>query len=169
MSRSLCSAIPAALLMAAACADTPAEPPRARLRAAHDAGVIASVTGNGHAEFNGAPRTFSFHAVKRSDGRVTGTFLLIFHSGTFESRAHGAITCLSVVGNRAWLAIDFERTNFRWLDQQGLSVVDNGEGKDAPADMVSAGSRLAGEAYCAAKPLVAVRPVLRGNLQVREY
>ena len=140
-----------------------------------------SVTGSVHftnPDFFGNPvevRTLTFNARKNADGEVSGHFEYqqVFLGNTFKFR--GEMTCLTVIGNRAWLgALILDATNPARIGQFGWwQVTDNGEGADDDADLgglVGLGTEARNEAYCANHPddIPQVGPVpARGNVQIR--
>lgn len=140
--------------------------------------VVRSVTGTGHVDVpvDGSDvfRNFSFTALERADGSVSGQFE--FQARHVPIRVHGRVTCLTIVGNAAWLGGVVEQvsdppfitppgTPVRWR------VVDNGQGAVSPPDQVSGfGPAPGGDelAYCATTPAAPLLlEVARGNLQVR--
>jgi hypothetical protein len=134
--------------------------------------VIASASGSGHMVRNGFNRTFSFSAQKYADGTSTGQLQL--NSREFDVVVHIAIDCLRIEGNRAHMS---GRITYVSNPDEGdvgelnrLVVEDNGEGADAPADMVSgipANPGSANPETCETNTLIPNRVVQRGNVQVR--
>lgn len=102
--------------------------------------VVASATGSGHmVRPDGTFRSFSFAATKRADGTVTGQVQL--NSRGFEVFVHLSVDCLRVEGNTAYMS---GRLTHVSDPEQGFvgelnrwAVQDNGEGPDAPPDLVS--------------------------------
>ena len=137
--------------------------------------VVASATGSGHmVRPDGTFRSFSFTASKRADGTVKGQAQL--NSRGFDVFVHIRVDCLRVVGNTAFMSgrithVSNPEEGFvgelnRW------AVQDNGEGPDAPPDLVSSIPENPGNAdpkTCeddnSDRPLN--RIVERGNVQVR--
>jgi len=78
-------------------------------------GIIHSVRGSGHIthfvlDAAGARRVFSFTAQEHADGTVSGQFQVTIMESAFGSLNpaitrldQAEVTCLSVVGNRAWV------------------------------------------------------------------
>jgi hypothetical protein len=134
--------------------------------------VVASASGSGHMVRNGFNRTFSFSAQKYADGTSTGQLQL--NSREFDVVVHIAIDCLRIEGNRAHMS---GRITYVSNPDEGdvgelnrLVVEDNGEGADAPADMVSgipANPGSANPETCETNTLIPNRVVQRGNVQVR--
>jgi hypothetical protein len=102
--------------------------------------VVASATGSGHmVRPDGTFRSFSFAATKRADGTVTGQVHL--NSRGLEVFVQINVDCLRVDGNTAYMS---GRITFVSDPEQGFvgelnrwAVQDNGEGPDAPPDLVS--------------------------------
>jgi hypothetical protein len=102
--------------------------------------VVASATGSGHmVRPDGTFRSFSFSATKRADGTVTGEVQL--NSRSFDVFVHISVDCLRVDGNTAYMS---GRITHVSDPEQGFvgelnrwAVQDNGEGPDAPPDLVS--------------------------------
>ncbi len=126
--------------------------------------------------------TYSFHAIRKADGDVDGHFQVRRHPlGTPGSRQHVRIICFSIEGNQAWLGgiRDHTAAGTNEGEWTGISVVDNGEGPNAPPDLIAGMIRNTGGdepaedfamAYCANKVLVdpqVLRPVEAGNIQIR--
>ena len=134
--------------------------------------VVASASGSGHMVRNGFNRTFSFTAQKFADGTSSGQLQL--NSREFDVVVHIAIDCLRVEGNRAHMSglityvSNSEEGDVGELNR--LVVEDNGEGPNAPADMVSGIPGNPGSANpetCETNTLTPNRVVQRGNVQVR--
>jgi hypothetical protein len=174
------------LLLSVGCStETPTSPtgvagsPAAEARTTHaGSGVVRSVTGTGHVTITLNEvdfwRNFAYTAIERADGSVAGQFE--FQARQLSVRVHGRVTCLSVVGNAAWLGGVIEQmvgsfpnpavgpgTPVWWR------VVDNGQGANAVADLISGLGTMGDElAYCAARPAAPMfRPLEAGNIQVR--
>lgn len=137
--------------------------------------VVQSATGAGHFTVGGELRTFSFTALKHADGTVQGEYELF--SRLTGARIHGDVTCLSVVGNRAWIGGRQEHSQDDALFPPGLEngfrVADNGEGANDPPDemslmFVNATPGFA-QNYCNARFLAPpLNPIEAGNIQVRD-
>lgn len=165
------------VVAAAACRDTLAvtEPsldatPQASLG---DGGVTESASGGAHRLSGGEMFVLAFSANKRADGTTTGRYHVDLQSigATFDV----VVTCLSVVGNRAWIAGIIEKSDHSLVREGTVSyfyAIDNGEGEVDPTDIIS-GLRIndvAGEdlRFCAERPLLlSSRPIDFGNIQVR--
>jgi hypothetical protein len=136
-------------------------------------GVVASATGSGHMIRSGFNRTFSFSAVKRADGTVTGQIQL--NSRSLAVVVHIRVDCLRIEGNKAHMSGRVTRSSDPSQGFVGelnrLVVEDNGEGQNAPPDMISGIPENPGNAdpaTCETNPdRVPDRIVERGNVQVR--
>jgi hypothetical protein len=99
-----------------------------------------SVSGHTNLTIGEGLQTTSFHAREKADGTVTGS--LENKSRDQEQRYHGAIDCLRIEGNNAWLSGYITDVvlgpNPDFVIEEGygfwLRVVDNGEGANSPAD-----------------------------------
>jgi hypothetical protein len=106
------------------------------------------------------------------DGTVEGTFEIRGHRGRRHggAREHGRIVCMTILGNRAWLAgiVDHAPNPGTVGEVIGFRVIDNGEGGAAIPD--EEGRQLnipsAGD-YCSGQPEHATAPLEAGNIQVR--
>ncbi len=134
--------------------------------------VIGLVKGKGHFTTGEELRRFSFSALKRADGTVTGQW-----GATNEAlglRGRGAITCFTIVGNAAWIGGPIEAFPSD-PGRVGLDavwrVVDNGHGAHAAPDQIS---RFFPEApggasiHCLNTPNLGLNDVEAGDIQVRE-
>lgn len=131
--------------------------------------TAGKVNGHGVYEVDDGTLSFSFHA--SSDGEVVnGNFE--FHDRDGGVRFHGDVTCLEVDGMTAMLegvvtlskeAAPPVGTTITWI------AVDNGEGKKAPADLVS-DPEIGGPAGdpCGPAPVEAPVAIRGGNVQVKE-
>ncbi|HJU75935.1 MAG TPA: hypothetical protein VJ717_19490 [Gemmatimonadaceae bacterium] len=131
------------------------------------------VTGSAHIEAGDGLRNFTFHAVKRPDGSVEGSYRILRTDLSTEFTVD--VTCLTVVGNRAWVAGIISQS-----DSPGVIVgtvsyfyaIDNGEGSGATPDIVSLAriNDRAGEdiLFCTILPtLLPPRVVQFGDVQIR--
>lgn len=168
---------------AAACTSDVPTSPRAMPRAALGVGNAPAVSVTGNVHFTD-PNFFgntvevpmlTFNARKNANGEVSGHFEYhqVFLGNTFKFR--GEMTCLTVIGNRAWLgARILDATNPARIGQFAWwQVTDNGEGEDDPADLgglAGLGTEARNESYCADHPddIPQVGPFpSRGNVQIR--
>src|SRR3989442_870582 len=101
------------------------------------AGSGPSASGHGNLTVGGELRTFSFTAVTKSNGSVTGEAQL-------KSRASGVIihveiNCLKVVGNQAYISgVVRHANNPLFVGHTSIfRVIDNGEGANRPPDELS--------------------------------
>ena len=131
------------------------------------------VTGSGHIEAGDGLRNFTFHAIKRPDGSVEGSYRILRTDLSTEFAVD--VTCLTVVGNRAWVA-----GIISYADSPGVLVgtvsyfyaIDNGEGDGASPDIVSLAriNDRAGEdqLFCTILPtILPPRAVQLGNVQIQ--
>ncbi len=140
--------------------------------------VVERATGSGHVLQAGQLRTFSFSAIKRADGSVTGNILVISRAAGIV--AHHKVKCLNVIGNTATMSGTITRTRHTLPEVlEGrtfrVTVQDNGEGRNDPPDQVSlirapvVGFPEPPETQCLAQtPVLPLQPIERGNVQVRE-
>ncbi len=97
-----------------------------------------SVNGHGNLVFDGALRTFSFHAQKRRSGESIGNLLLINRS--IGVRNNAEIDCLRVNGDEAFLSGFITQDS---LDESFVGatiwfhIKNNGEGRGDPADQMT--------------------------------
>ena len=131
------------------------------------------VSGSGHIEAGDGLRNFTFHAVRHPDGSASGSYRIartdLGTSFTVD------VTCLTVVGNQAWLAGRIASADGGGVLPGTISyfyAIDNGEGSDAPADIVSLAriNDREGEdlLFCAELPTgLPPRNVQLGNVQIR--
>jgi hypothetical protein len=138
-------------------------------------GVVALATGAAHRIRplpDGELWVLSFNAEKRADGTVTGYAHV--DRKDLDVAWDIEVTCMSVVGNTAWIA-GIMRNARGGLPRDGavsyFYVVDNGEGSDDPPDDASAirlNDREGQDAeFCELRPLALPRtPIAHGNVQV---
>ena len=136
-------------------------------------GVIASATGSGHYTSGGELRTFAFSATKQADGSVSGEYQIISRAGGGVI-FHVDVTCMSVVGNQAWVAGIITRADDPVIRVGSVSyfrAIDNGEGGGPPDQVTPARiNDPAGEdiRFCTERPTgLPLRTVEHGNVQVR--
>jgi hypothetical protein len=130
------------------------------------AGNNPSASGQGTLTVLGERRTFSFHALTKKNGTVTGSFTLQSrHSDTFIK---ASLNCLQVVGSNARLSGTVTHSNNPAL--VGLAVLfaaqDNGEGANDPPDELSLAA-VGGPFNCTNFPgVIPMNPIEGGNIQV---
>ena len=137
------------------------------------AGSPAIASGDGSFEAGDGLRVFTFHAIRHPDGSVSGSYRN--YRTDLGSFIDVEVSCLSVVGNTAWIGGHIVDSNIPTVVIGSVSyfyAIDNGEGADAPADIVSVLriNDLAGRdlEFCTNRPLLlAPRTVQFGNVQVR--
>jgi hypothetical protein len=136
-------------------------------------GVVHSATGSGHLQVGGELRTFSFTAVERSDGTVTGQAQN--HNRLTGAAAHVEIDCLNVVGNVAIVSGILSDTSF--FRDALFAVEDNGEGANASPDRITLLFTFVPGIFPPGTPVCelfgpedaagALMPIDEGNVQVR--
>ena len=137
--------------------------------------AIQSVSGSGSfVDTQGDWRTFSFNAKLYADGTVKGQWQRVNHrENASESKSHGAVTCLTVDGNQAWLSGIATSGLFSEEPNNGVfwTVIDNGQGNSSAVDQMSlqfVGMDPANaDANCAAQTQVTMYDVDAGNIQVK--
>lgn len=156
--------------------------------------VIASITGSGHqvtqppALNPGLWRTFTMTARKYADGSVEGSYTRVVHlADGGVQKSEGSITCLAIVGNKAWIGGMIPGNN---PPDVAWQMVDNGEGAGAAPDLV--GLQLEAQVFgfpggfaqqfCDEKPTsldfgsfggvlplsILLKPLEAGNIQIRQ-
>ncbi len=117
-------------------------------------------------------QTFSFNARLGKDGTADGWFNYRELDDGAPFTANGPVTCLTVIGNDAWIGATIESSNDPTVEGLGgwWHVTDNGEGANAPAAIPTfkgIGTLAATQAFCAAH--AAYRhpfAIDHGNIQV---
>jgi hypothetical protein len=98
-------------------------------------------TGGGTTVELGEKSTFTFNAVQRPNGTVAGH--MVYHFRGADNTIHMDIDCLSIAGDSAKLSgvvthVQGEAPPFIFVGQDAVfTVVDSGEGGDAPPDLIS--------------------------------
>lgn len=146
-------------------------------------GVAASITGSGHhSRVVGEEEdltTFSFGAVRRTDGTTTGEWQYDFRAAGFSM--HGVVTCFTIAGNEAWVGGVVDRVSSDDPSIQDLLGVDmwwrsrdNGEGAGSPPDSTTGlgfkfpTTTITAASWCQDQPqLLVLRRVESGNIQIR--
>lgn len=142
-------------------------------------GIIASVTGSGHLwtnppgeEERPALRNFTIAATKAADGSVGGQYNLLTATGL---HVKGTITCLNVVGDRAFVGGTWESNPEFPFEIVGVALefVDGGNGPDAMDQISSLGFYPADffdetdvQAYCDDALEGPVTPIDLGSIRV---
>ena len=135
---------------------------------------ITAVTGSGHyVNTVGDWRTMSFHVKRDSDGEVRGSFQMVLHRQP-PLLFHGRLTCLSVVGNEAWIGGVYEKTTNPDLLGMGFGIYaqDNGQGAEAEPDKLLRHQRnQVPEEWCAEMRDVSANgqlyDIVSGNITIR--
>jgi hypothetical protein len=148
--------------------------------AASAAGVGPSATGGSHLTVHDVfgldtlvLQNFGFNAEIKSDGAAHGwyTYRDVEDGAPFVVK--GPVTCLTVIGNDAWIGGVIEKSNEPTLVGLGSwwHVTDNGEGAGSPPDITTflgIGSLAQTAAFCADHPAYRFPfPIDGGNIQVR--
>lgn len=134
--------------------------------------VTARVTGSAHREPLGTPVILSFSAIQRADGSVNGEYT--YHDVGGGVRIRVDVTCMTVQGNRGWVAGVIVAGTPNVANLIGtvsyFYATDNGEGAGDTDEvsLVRAGDVAeAAEEFCTELPeLLPNREVLRGNVNV---
>lgn len=136
--------------------------------------IVASASGAAHRIRGDELWVLSFTAVRHEDGSASGR-------AHVDRKDLGIawdvnVTCMSVVGNTAWIAGIIEHGRGPIVLDGTVSyfyVIDNGENADAPADIASAVrlNDVAGQdvVFCDQRPLLLTpSPIAHGDIQVRD-
>ena len=139
-------------------------------------GVVESASGSAHRIRplpDGELWVLTFNAEKRADGTVVGQAHI--DRKDLDAAWDVEVTCMSVVGNRAWIA-GIVRNARGAIPRDGtvsyFYVTDNGEGSDGPLDRAS-GIRIndlpgQDQVFCTGRPLTLPdSEIAHGNVQVR--
>ena len=170
----------ASSLVLAACGTDRPTAPTALLSApvANTAENMWLLTGSGHTDLpvSGDMRNFTFHAKRNPDGSASGSYRLARHD--IDVWFTVDVTCMSVVGNTAWVAGIISDTNAPGLILVGrvsyFFAIDGGEGVGT-IDKISR-ARINDQAgqdavFCALKPTAIFDPnpltIVEGNVQLR--
>ena len=144
------------------------------LPAAATAGVTQSASGQGQIFIQtptaSGTRTFSFNAETQSDGTTVGHAQLVNRFN--DTILHIRLDCLRVIGNIASMSGEVTSTNtpiFDTFSEAVFSVLDNGEGANAPPDLISfAFFDLPLPGFdCQSQLFPPDLPIVNGNVQVR--
>jgi hypothetical protein len=107
----------------------------------HKGSVVESVTGTGNfTTAQGDWRTFNFTARRYEDGSVDGQWERIRREdgNAADSKSHGIVTCLTIVGDEAWIG-GFTTSGLYSEPPTGVAwrVLDTGLGNRAGPDRIS--------------------------------
>jgi hypothetical protein len=119
-------------------------------------------------------QNFGFNAKLRPDGTADGwyTYREVDDGTPFD--VHGPVTCLTVIGNDAWIGGFVEASSDPSIVGLGSwwHVTDNGEGANAPPDVTTflgVGTLEQTSAFCATHPAYKHPFAIDGgNIQVRD-
>lgn len=118
-------------------------------------------------------REFGFTARLKSDGNADGWFDFRDVEDGVPFTAGGEVTCLTVIGNDAWIGATITKSNEPTFVGLGgwWHVTDNGQGAGSPPDITTflgVGSLEATAAFCADHPPYRFPfPIDGGDIQVR--
>ena len=153
-----------------------ANPSSARLTVAPDAAGLGQ-SATGHVDQISSPfgvvviDQYSFAAIRTPQGQINGQFEFRAKYQGLVIRAHGAVECLSINGNKARIAGRVTQSTFEGGVPTGSTltwtVTDNGEpgrGRDTASQLLGAPP----EVFCPATAgQYSEAPLRRGNIQVR--
>jgi hypothetical protein len=115
-----------------------------------------------------------FHARVKGDGTVDGKFKYLEIDDGTPFSTEGTLSCLTVIGNEAWIGGTIERSSDPTYASVGTwrHVVDNGEGDNAQPDITTfegTGTAADTQAFCDTHPAFK-HPfaIQEGNIQVRD-
>lgn len=118
-------------------------------------------------------RNFGFNAKIKDDGSADGWFNYSDVEDGTPFSANGPVTCLTTIGNDAWIGGIISTSNDPTVVGLGAwwHVTDNGEGEDAAPDVTTflgIGSLEQTQAFCDNHPAYRFPfSIDRGNIQVR--
>jgi hypothetical protein len=128
--------------------------------------VVHQASGGGTVLWGTERVTYGITAQQTVDGSVSGHLLWIRESDHFEYR--GTVTCLTVVGNRAFLSGDVTEPDAAHRPYFAIALEDNGEGANATMpDRVSSLYPLSVAPPCGQRFPVPVVDWTNGNVQLR--
>jgi hypothetical protein len=115
-----------------------------------DNAPVHRASGGGTVDVAQGRSTYAFHASVDGAGNAKGVFEL--HFSSVDANVHGDVTCLSVVGNFARLTGVVTSSSDATLIPVGTiyhwQAVDNGEGANAPPDLITAYYRVVTPNFC---------------------
>lgn len=169
----------------AACDSAPTSPQAeagpTTVRAEARSDAVMSVTGSGHRRLDpedpGSLRRFTISAIGHADGSASGQYNLVI--GPNDIAVHGTVTCVNVVGNRAFVGGTVDRALLPYppeivaqITGVAIELVDNGTGPDAPADEISSTAFYLNmpegpQQWCDDATPGGVGPIEQGNITVR--
>ena len=118
-------------------------------------------------------QNFGFNAKLRPDGSADGWYTYREVDDGSPIDAHGPVTCLTVIGNQAWVGGIVDASNDSSIVGLGAwwHVTDNGEGANAPPDITTflgVGTLEQTQAFCDTHPPYRHPFAIDGgNIQVR--
>jgi hypothetical protein len=127
--------------------------------------VVAAASGSGHFTADGEKRTFSFHALQLSDGRVGGEWQR--YNRGLDARAHGKVTCMSFNDDTAWMG-GFSTKSTTGTSNVRWRVLDGGKGGSQDAVSLQFVGSADPEEYCWGQPdAPELIPIESGNVNIR--
>ena len=118
-------------------------------------------------------QTFGFNAKMNADGSADGWYTYRELDDGVPFTADGPVTCMTVIGNDAWIGATILHSNDPSVVGLGSwwHVTDNGEGANAPPDITTflgIGTAEQTQAFCDQHPAYKHPfPIDSGNIQVR--
>ena len=98
--------------------------------------VTAHATGSGHFQWGEKIRTFAFTASQYEDGSASGQWQIVNRAQ--GNKNHFEVACIGVVGNTAYIGGMVKHGDVGSPGDHAIfRVMDNGEGKNAPDDLVT--------------------------------
>jgi hypothetical protein len=142
-------------------------------------GVVEWARGGGHIMFGeevdlvDARRTFAFTAKTLADGTTQGQFQINNRTEGPFFKEHGEVTCLKIVGNKAWIGGVVTQTDGPFAGFSRIwRVIDNSEGSSNQEDMITLAQLFPpppGDQACEGEPALDaafLQPIEDGNIQV---
>ena len=128
--------------------------------------VVHQATGGGTVLWGPEKVTYGITAEQMVDGSVSGHLLWLRESDHFQYR--GTVTCLTVVGNRAFISGEVTQPDAAHFPYFAIALEDNGEGEHATMpDRVSSLYPLTVAPSCGQRFPVPAADWTNGNVQVR--
>jgi hypothetical protein len=126
-------------------------------------GVVHRATAGSHDLVPpGVDANYSLVAIEHADGRITGNFTDRFAQG---GGFHARVTCLSVLGNTAWVGGIITQGEFEG-EEVLTEVQDNGTSTNDPPDLISFSFIGVPAQTCLARPPLPLLPIQGGEVKV---
>jgi hypothetical protein len=127
-------------------------------------GVVHRATAGSHDLVPpGVDANYSLVAIEHADGRITGQFTDRFAQG---GGFHARVTCLSVLGNTAWVGGIITTPEELEGEPVVTAVQDNGTSANEPPDMITFSFIGAPDQLCLTRPPVPFFPIQGGEVKV---